>query len=178
MKINSEARKQTRVTPPSESLLNANQHLFAPEPAPRRLALFLLGLMILTGVAWLVGWMDPVVDRLFPSLTEVTGTVTLNGKPMVKGWVETNYDASGFTRGFFGGLPEATGSIDSNGEFRLTTRGKPGAYCGRYRVLVNEMGNNMRSVLPERYTSPNKTPFRITIKRGQSSHMDLVLEDP
>ena len=27
-------------------------------------------------------------------------------------------------------------------------------------------------------TNPKKTPFRITIKRGQSSHIDLVLEDP
>ena len=103
--------------------------------------------------------------------------MTLNGKPMVKGWVETKYDASGFMGGLLGGLPEASGSIDSEGRFRLTTGGNPGAYCGKYRIVVNDMNRSMQSLLPQLYTDQNKTPFRINIKRGQSSRIDLDLED-
>jgi hypothetical protein len=175
MNNNSEAGTAGPGTSQADDPLKANQDLFAPEPAPRRLALFFV---VATGVAWFVGWIDPIIDRLFPSVTEVTGTVMLNGKPLVQGWVETSYDASGFTGGLLGGLPKAMSTIDSNGGFRLMTNGKPGAYCGKYRVLVNKVGNNMRSVVSERYTNPNKTPFRITIKRGQANHIDLVLEDP
>jgi hypothetical protein len=65
-------------------------------------------------------------------LVPVSGRVTIDNKPLTTGYVTYKPDKSkGNT---FTGEP--TGKIESNGDYTLTTNGKPGAPVGWYKVIV------------------------------------------
>ena len=150
------------------------QTLFTPVPPNsgvkwgRGAALMVL---ILGGIAWSLGWLEPLVDIASPKLCEVRGTVQYNGKPLTMGFVGTNYER--------GGLMGALGPIDADGTFRLTTNGEPGAYSGRHRVTVLCMDGGFppKSIIPERYTQPETSPFVIHVARTGPNNVQLELVD-
>jgi hypothetical protein len=151
-----------------------------PNPAPptgRRsivrwiIALFVIAAVATAGTILAVGGVESFGDLISPTLIEVTGRITFNGKPLSSGFVQTYYDR----RGWMGALAE----IAPDGSFRLTTNGDPGAFSGKHRVIVRWMDNSSppRSVLPERYTQPQTTPLLIHVSRSGGNVVTLDLVD-
>src|SRR5262245_43426437 len=67
-----------------------------------------------------------------PTLSPVSGTVTMNGKPLANVQVEFwPIDAA----------PRSTGAIDQTGRYTLTTDNgsKPGAIVGRHKVVLYDL---------------------------------------
>jgi hypothetical protein len=111
------------------------------------------------------------------SVTEVEGTVTLNGKPLDNVRVEFLPDPEAKTSG-----PRSTGVTDAGGRFKLTCENeRSGAVVGTHRVTLTDLkqweGLTAKredankplkpSRLPERYTDVVKTPFRgVEVKPG------------
>jgi hypothetical protein len=101
-------------------------------------------------------------------LAPVSGRVTLaDGKPLTSGFVNFRPDK---TKGnTFGG--EAVGEINSQGEYTLNVRGKPGAPLGAYKVTVSSTGPtttdntnpSAQSVINPTYSNPGTTPLEKTV---------------
>ena len=158
-----------------QSVLEPNgQTLFSPIPQTsgvkwgRGAALIVL---ILGGVAWGLGWLEPLVDFASPKLCEVRGTVQYNGKPLTKGFVRTIYERAG--------VMGTLGPINADGTFELTTNGHPGAYSGRHRVIVLCMDGGFppKSILPEQYSDPQISPLAIHVSRTGPNKVQLELVD-
>lgn len=121
-----------------------------------------------------------------PELAAVTGTVTMNGKPLKNVKVAFQPDPDKGTRG-----SGSAGVTDDNGTFTLTyDGGKPGALVGHHRVLLTDLdvfGNvfvgrgNYRteapggpketpktSRLPDTYSNLARTPVQVEVKPGMS----------
>ena len=127
--------------------------------------------VILGGIAWGLGGMEPLANLVSPTLCRVTGTVLYNGKPLDRGFVQTIYER----RGLMGTL----GPINADGTFELDTNGEPGAYSGRHRVIVLCMDGSMppKSILPEQYTQPQTSPLVIQVSRTGPNQVRLELVD-
>ncbi|HEY2786676.1 MAG TPA: hypothetical protein VGJ05_17060, partial [Fimbriiglobus sp.] len=67
-----------------------------------------------------------------PTLAPVSGTVTLNGKPLANVQVEFWPEGS---------APRSVGMTDQQGRFTLTTdgEGKPGAVVGSHKVVLHDL---------------------------------------
>jgi hypothetical protein len=109
-----------------------------------------------------------------PELTEVTGQVMIDGKPLTTGSVVT--------------LPMkgrgARGTIDAEGNFTLTTSDMGvGAKPGRHQVAViavEEMkdaplGTPARSLIPEKYASAETSGLFIEVTLGEMEPVVLKL---
>jgi hypothetical protein len=111
-----------------------------------------------------------------PKLTEVEGTVTLNGKPLSNAEVQFLPDPGKGTVG-----PRSTGITDEQGRFHLVCDNqRKGAVVGHHRVLVvdQKQWEGLRpgradankplkpSRLPARYTDVTSTPFKVEVKPG------------
>ena len=112
-----------------------------------------------------------------PNLTEVTGTLTLNGKPLDNVRVEFLPDPEAKTSG-----PRSTGVTDGEGRFKMTCENQQsGAVVGTHRVTLTDLkqwegltasreDSNKPlkpSRLPAQYSDVVKTPFRgIEVKPG------------
>jgi hypothetical protein len=110
----------------------------------------------------LLGCGVPVTD-----LVPVSGKVTLEGRPLVHGTV--SYRPGEIS------LPEATGSLDGEGRYRLYTGGEPGAPAGEYKVVVfaydqptQGAGNAglPKSVISERYHQGETTPLTREVRKA------------
>jgi len=117
-----------------------------------------------------------------PELAPVTGTVTLNGKPLpnvqVEFWPETS-------------APRSTGMTDDQGRFTLVTdTGAAGAVVGPHKVVLHdlaiygEMGFRPRedtnikekpARFPFRYTDARKSPLHYTVESG-GNRFDIPVE--
>lgn len=109
-----------------------------------------------------------------PDLTDVTGQVLVDGKPLTTGSVVT--------------LPTqgrgARGTIDSEGNFTLATSNLgPGATPGRHQVAViaveevkdAPLGTPARSLVPERYSSAETSGLFIDVTPGEMKPVVLEL---
>jgi hypothetical protein len=111
-----------------------------------------------------------------PKLTEVEGTVTLNGKPLGNAEVQFLPDPGKGTAG-----PRSTGTTDEQGRFHLVCDNqRKGAVVGHHRVLVVDLKQweGIRpgredankplkpSRVPSRYTDATATPLQVEIKPG------------
>ena len=121
-----------------------------------------------------------------PPLGRVSGTVRYNGKPVTSGSVIFTPTSQG------GGGHVATGPIDSNGSYTLTTFDTgDGALIDKHVVTVEAREKSAGSprdkdgritykpaklVVPDKYADPQKTPFRYTVEAG-SNTIDLDLKD-
>lgn len=108
-------------------------------------------------------------------LLPVNGTVTLNGQPLGSGIVQ--FEPVGAGR-------PATGRLDANGNFQLTTDGETGARTGEYRVSVLPAGFARseedtrppeKSPIPARYHSPGESGLRFTVEAGSENSFDVQL---
>ncbi len=127
--------------------------------------------LLFVGLAWGIGWLEPLIDMASPTLRPVTGTVRYNGQPLTKGFVRTIHERGGR----MGGL----GPINADGTFELTTNDDPGAFVGRHRVIVLCFDGGMppKSILPERYSEPRLTPLVIQVSRTGPNQVQIELED-
>jgi hypothetical protein len=109
-----------------------------------------------------------------PELTEVTGQVIIDGKPLTTGSVVT-LPAQG--RG-------ARGTIDVEGNFTLSTTGMGvGVKPGRHQVAViaveetkdAALGTPARSLIPERYASAETSGLFINVTPGEMEPVVLNL---
>ena len=131
----------------------------------------ILIVLCLVGLAWGLGWLEPLIDAASPVLCPVTGTIQYNGKPLTTGFVRTICER--------GGMLGALGPINADGTFELNTNGVPGAYTGRHRVVVLYMDGGMppKSLLPEKYTDPRSSPLTIHVSRNRPNKVQLAVED-
>jgi hypothetical protein len=109
-----------------------------------------------------------------PELTEVTGQVLIDGKPLTTGSVVT-LPAKG--RG-------ARGTIDAEGNFTLSTSDLgSGAIAGRHQVAViaveeqkdAALGTPARSLIPEKYASAETSGLFIEVTPGEMKPVVLEL---
>jgi hypothetical protein len=125
------------------------------------------------------------------ALVEVTGTVRLAGKPLFKALVIFSPAKADGPRN------PAVGVTDENGQYRLATRGQPGASPGDYVVMVTEseypaelqgrdvppdkVTRYVRSLggrpLPPRYADPIKTPLRAAVSPDKRTFNFNLLRD-
>jgi hypothetical protein len=109
-----------------------------------------------------------------PSLVKIQGSITLDDKPLGGGMVMF--------------LPEddekgrpASGAIDPDGTFELGTASPgDGIVPGKYRIVVTPPSTPgikapaNRKAVPARYSDPEKTPLRSTIKTAdQKVQLDM-----
>lgn len=121
----------------------------------------------LAAVAWLgCSGGDPNEPKQFP----VSGTVTLDGKPLAKATV--TFTPVGNTRG-----AGATGKTDQEGRYQLTyLRGKMGAPAGQYRVAISKrVMPDGKDVPDDDKTPPIESPARETLPPRYSSEQDSTL---
>lgn len=105
----------------------------------------------------------------------VSGTVTLDGQPVPRGMVQ-------FVP--VNDMPTATGEIGPNGEYRLMSAEKTGAYVGKHRVRVearavpkDERDSFPASLIPERYNSEETSKLEFEVTPG-SNNIDIKLTSP
>jgi hypothetical protein len=109
----------------------------------------------------------------------VEGQVLIDGKPMrgITGSVRFVPDGAKGNAGQF----TATGEIDTEGRYKLVTRGKPGAPAGWYRVVVTALppGAGDREVVRRpavhgRYGAEASTPLSVeVVPRPEAGAYDL-----
>lgn len=113
----------------------------------------------------------------------VTGEVLYNGKPLPYGSVSFRPQA---------GSP-ATGEIQSNGSFQLSTYSDgDGAILGTHAVLVNATDLDAgtaapaqagmeapvpKSLIPEKYMSFSTSGITAEVKAGEKNHVKIELRD-
>lgn len=100
-----------------------------------------------------------------PELGQVTGTVTLDDKPL-----------EGATVTF---MPEnsraSSGTTDASGKYVLTyIRDQTGAAIGKHKVIVTKMVDE-RNVLPAIYSDEEKTPLSKDVEAGENLY-DIPLK--
>ncbi len=127
-------------------------------------------------LACLVGLL-PVMGCGGEPLTPVVGSVTVGGKPLTGGTVDF-YPASGS-----GSSQRITGTIDADGNYKMTTDGKPGVPKGSYKVTVNTMdppaGGADPSHMPAGPPPPVAKPQRhADTKYETPSRTDLTIQVP
>ncbi|NLE39981.1 MAG: hypothetical protein GX621_18340 [Pirellulaceae bacterium] len=138
------------------------EHVLAPEPRRHRLA-------PIWAVALLVG-LTGCSDR--HSVAPVEGKVIYRNAPLKFGSVSFQPEVG----------PRATGRIQPDGTFRLSTYGEhDGAILGRHRVSIvcaehqnpetrspggDSEGRYSRSLIPEKYTFPETSGFEAEVKES------------
>jgi len=113
-----------------------------------------------------------------PPVAPVSGSVSIDGKPLPRGTVQFVPDASKGTNG-----APAVGNINATGRYTLKTAGVEGAIVGHHKVRVearqepkNEMDTMPLSLIPEKYNDENASGLTFEVKAGQDNVCDLPLE--
>ncbi len=104
-----------------------------------------------------------------PSQFPVAGTVKLDGQPLTSGSV-TFHPTSGSAEGI------GNSEIDSSGNYKLMSGGKPGVLAGSYKVVVVASGPSNPadpysipvSMLDKKFTEVATTPLTIEVAPGTS----------
>lgn len=128
-----------------------------------------------------------------PELTPVTGVVTLGGKPLADAKLTfhlTGASAPGFAASF--------GTTDQTGKYQLTSRGKPGAVAGVFKVTISRivsasgaavkpdegmdlqqlaMQGQAKESLPAEYSDFEKSKLTMTVEPGKTDGYDFNLND-
>ncbi len=132
-------------------------------------------LILVCGLLCLAGCSPDPIGRTYP----VKGKVYLDGELLKAGSV-----------GFFPadqseGAPalEAAGKIKKDGTYELSTRGKPGALLGSYKVTVISQtkvdptrAGDVVSLVPREYTSRETTPLKVeVIEKPANGKYDLQM---
>jgi hypothetical protein len=112
-----------------------------------------------------------------PPVVPVSGTVTLDGKPLANAGIV--FIPVGQTRG-----GTCSGATDDNGRYELTDRdGRKGTTVGEFKVTCNKwvmpdgkdfprdskvspLESNARELLPPRYSNEAQTQLKATIPEG------------
>ena len=116
-----------------------------------------------------------------PPMANVTGTVTLDGKPLPRGSVQFAPDPTSLPKG--AKAATAVGLIDAEGHYTLKTAGVEGAIVGRHQVSVearqepkNEMDTWPPSLIPEKYNTQQTSGLTFEVKAGEDNVIDIPLK--
>lgn len=110
-------------------------------------------------------------------LVPVTGKVTVGNKPLPGGGVTFWPDGKAVTAD----APAPIGTVDTDGNYKLTTAGKPGAPLGKYKVTVSsgtatgEAADPMKSVSGVPGKGP-AAPLKLNPKYEDKTATDLSVE--
>jgi hypothetical protein len=115
--------------------------------------------------------------RQSTGLTEVSGIVTYQGKPLKDGFV--SFVPAGDTGS------GASGTIGPDGRYELFhSRSLKGIAPGEYQIRIESWeippamgGQPPKHAMPEKYYLVNTSPLRATVEAGRAQTIDLVLED-
>ena len=143
--------------------------------APRIAEQTLAGCIALFAAAWLTLSLPGCQQS--NGLTEVSGVVTFQGKPLTSGFV--SFVPAGETGS------GAAGTIGSDGRYELyNSRTVKGIAPGEYRIRIESwevppaMGSKApKHAMPEKYYLVNTSPLRATIEAGRPQTVDLLLEE-
>jgi hypothetical protein len=112
-----------------------------------------------------------------PPMARVSGTVTIDGKPLPRGTVQFVPDPSQSDR-----QPSGVGEIDENGRYEIRTAGERGAVVGTHMVGVEareEVDLNETSwapsLIPERYNDPCTSGLVFEVEADEENVIDLEL---
>jgi len=152
----------------------------------RRITLITLVVPLLLVGLWGCG-----ADANRPKLAKVSGKVLYNGKPLDKGEVIFTPDKDkGGTSG-----QVATGKIESDGSFTLTTfNTDDGAVLGQHVVTVIVPTADIKELnkprpdgsipyilpkagVPEKYAKGDSSPLRYTVEEGKQNNFEIPLKD-
>lgn len=112
-------------------------------------------LLVITCLA-IVGGCGGSGDR--PELGTVTGTVTLDGKPLPNAKIVFQHMEKRFSQGV----------SDENGKYELTyIRDIKGAALGTHSVSIRAKNANNREIVPPKYNS--KTTLSVNVEPGHNS---------
>ncbi len=135
-----------------------------------------------TRPAWAVLWFSLSLVGFacsgpeLPPMEPVSGTVTLDGKPLATGSVQ--FIPVGVSAGE--ALP-ATGMIDKTGNYELSTAGVSGAVVGRHQVRVVSLDEGVPGapwLIPIRYNRPEESGLSAEVIAGKPNIIDLKLTSP
>lgn len=116
-----------------------------------------------------------------PNVASVSGTVTLDGQPLTTGMVSFYPDGGN-------GAP-ASGSIDSSGNYSLSTGTDVGLALGKYVAIVvatkdppqpyDKTGAEIPPIpiTPGKYASTNTSDLHVEVKAGKNT-VPLALQSP
>ena len=132
-------------------------------------------IILICGSLYLPGCARDPIGTTYP----VKGKVYLDGVPLKAGSVAF------FPANQGEGAPafEAAGTIKQDGTYGLSTRGKPGALLGSYKVTVvsqtkvapNRAGDVV-SLVPKKYTNKETTPLKVeVIEKVEDGNYDLQM---
>jgi hypothetical protein len=99
-----------------------------------------------------------------PAIGKVTGTVTLDGKPLPNASVTFHPDNSNT-------IP-SLGGTDPNGKYELFyTDGKTGAIPGQYTVTIStgQAWNNIPETVPSQYLDKTTSELQFVVKPGNQT---------
>jgi len=112
-----------------------------------------------------------------PPLAPVTGSVTLDGKPLPRGSVQFVPDTGRGTEG-----PTATAEIQPDGTYTLTTAGQNGAMIGWHRARVvskqepkDETDTDPPSLIPIKYSHPQRSGLSYEVQDIETNVIDIEL---
>jgi hypothetical protein len=97
-----------------------------------------------------------------PAVGKVTGTITLDGKPLPNAAIVFHPDDSNAL--------SPLGGTDSNGQYELFyIDNKSGAVPGQYTVTVStaQSWNNIPESVPEKYVDKTLSELKYTVKTGK-----------
>lgn len=125
-------------------------------------------------------------------LVPVSGTVTLDGKPLAEANVTLIYEGTP-PLGFIG-----SGAVtDAQGHYVAQTMGKQGAVAGSYQVTVSKLVNSSGAALkpeegidleqlrtaggvtesvPAKYTHQSTTDLKLTVEKGKADGYNVELK--
>ena len=146
----------------------------------RRAALYLAaGIVVALGIYWLA-------DRMFsnrldlPPLAYVSGTVTLDGRPLPNVVVHLTSDKSSEGKSTDGkkiNLRDATGMTNSSGFYEVQyIAGVPGAPLGNARVWLEPLSPEDFKRIPPSYLTIGSTDIRDVKDSGNESRFNIELK--
>ncbi len=116
-------------------------------------------------------------DPDLPPVADVSGVVTVDGKPLERGTIQFVPDSSQGTSG-----PPAVGSIGPDGRYTLETAGVEGAIVGFHKVSVYAVDEPEdetlppRLLIPRRYFTPDTSGLTAEVKAGEDNELDFPLK--
>ena len=112
-----------------------------------------------------------------PPTAEVSGTVTLDGRPLARAMIQFAPDGKKATKG-----PAGVAASDEKGHFEVTTAGVKGALVGYHKVSFyarkapkNSTDTMPPSLIPSKYNNAATSGFSAEVKKGEKNVVDLPL---
>lgn len=151
------------------------------------LALLFVGAVLLAGCSKSSKKKGPQLD-----LVPVSGTITLDGKPLSEATVSFAFQGTP-PEGFFG----SGAGTDEQGHYELLTNGQKGAVPGSYSVTVSRQVNTsgvalkpeegmdmeqlrqagaLKETVPPKYTDAVATDLTATVEKGKAEGYDFKLK--